>query len=182
MPDEQRWIEQLRRGDLEALRRIYDAYRIDLFRIAACLLADPAAAEDCLHDVFVTLATSAARLNLDGNLKGYLVTCIVHRVRAWQSRGRPPSGVPLDDVQDFLRARDSDAAQIVIDREEAARLYRALSELPYEQREVITLHLHGAMTFQQIARQQDLSINTVQSRYRYGLEKLRATLSEGARA
>ena len=61
MPDDSLWIDQLRRGDLEGLRCIYQHYRIDLFRIAASLLADPVDAEDCLHDVFVTLATSAAR-------------------------------------------------------------------------------------------------------------------------
>ncbi len=181
MQDETLWIEQLRRGDLEGLRRIYQRYRVDLFRIAACLLGDPTAAEDCLHDVFVTLATSAAKLNLGGNLKGYLVTCIVRRVRAWQTRDCRSSNVSLADITEFLGASTQEAPQIAIDREEAARLYRALLELPLEQREVITLHLHGEWTFQQIAGQQELSINTVQSRYRYGLEKLRAILGAEAR-
>ncbi len=70
--------------------------------------------------------------------------------------------------------------QTAIDREEAARLYEALAQLGYEQREVIVLHLHGQLIFGQIAQQLDLSINTVQSRYRYGLEKLRALLNAGA--
>ncbi len=56
----------------------------------------------------------------------------------------------------------------------------ALAELPYEQREVIVLHQHGALTFEEISRQLVLSINTVQSRYRYGLDKLRAQLNAGA--
>jgi RNA polymerase sigma-70 factor (ECF subfamily) len=178
--DDSLWIDQLRRGDLEGLRCIYDRYSIDLFRIAACLLADPVDAEDCVHDVFVTLATSAARLNLDGNLKGYLVTCIVHRVRAWQTRDPRRSGLSLANVQDFLDCRTPDAADLAADREQAASLYKALAALPYEQREVITLHLHGQETFQEIAERQGLSINTIQSRYRYGLEKLRVALATEA--
>lgn len=182
MQDESLWIEQLRRGDLEGLRPMYERYRIDLFRIAACLLADPVGAEDCLHDVFVTLARSGSRLNLDGNLKGYLVTCIVHRARAQQGRDRQRATLSLAEIQDFLGSPTPEAPQIAMDREEAAGLYKALASLPYEQREVITLHLHAQMTFQQIAAQQELSVNTVQSRYRYGLEKLRAMLGAGVHA
>lgn len=55
-------------------------------------------------------------------------------------------------------------------------MFRALAELPVEQREVITLHLHAEMTFREIALQLGHSINTVQSRYRYGIEKLRTLL------
>jgi RNA polymerase sigma-70 factor (ECF subfamily) len=50
-------------------------------------------------------------------------------------------------------------------------------QLPYEQREVFILHVQGDMTFQQIAEQIGASINTVQSRYRYGIEKLRSLLN-----
>jgi DNA-directed RNA polymerase specialized sigma24 family protein len=49
-------------------------------------------------------------------------------------------------------------------------------DLPYEQREVVGLHIHGRMTFKQIAAAQQVSIKTVQSRYRYALDKLRALL------
>ena len=52
-----------------------------------------------------------------------------------------------------------------------------LAQLPYEQREVIVLHLHQEMRFREIAEALSLSINTVQSRYRYGLEKLRTILN-----
>ena len=62
--------------------------------------------------------------------------------------------------------------QYAIQTEEFVILQQALSKIPYEQREVILLHLHHDMSFQEIASVQDISINTVQSRYRYGLEKL----------
>ena len=65
-----------------------------------------------------------------------------------------------------------------MDCEEAASLYGALAELPYEQREVIVLHLHGELRFREIARYQGVSTNTVQSRYRYGLDKLRTLLKQ----
>jgi len=53
----------------------------------------------------------------------------------------------------------------------------ALGELPVEQREAVTLHLYGDMPFREIAAWQETSIKTVQSRYRYGLDKLRSLLN-----
>jgi len=62
--------------------------------------------------------------------------------------------------------------------EEARNLNYAIAQLAHEQREVIMLHLRGGMKFREIAGLQGISINTVKSRYRYGLEKLRATFSD----
>jgi RNA polymerase sigma-70 factor (ECF subfamily) len=54
----------------------------------------------------------------------------------------------------------------------------ALAKIPFEQREVIILHLKGGMRFREIAAAQGVPIGTVQGRYRYGLEKLRSLLNE----
>jgi len=55
---------------------------------------------------------------------------------------------------------------------------RALEKLPLEQREIVVLRLQGDMKFHQIAAMLDISLNTAQSRYRYGMEKLRQLLSK----
>ena len=65
----------------------------------------------------------------------------------------------------------------MISSEQFERASRATSGLPFEQREVVTLHLYGDMRFRDIAGWQKTSIKTVQSRYRYGLEKLRSALN-----
>jgi len=57
------------------------------------------------------------------------------------------------------------------------KLSNAMTELPYEQREAIALRIHGNLRFRQIAELQNVSTKTVQSRYRYGLDKLRSTLN-----
>jgi len=56
-------------------------------------------------------------------------------------------------------------------------LSNAMAQIPYEQREVIGLYMQGGMTFRQIAKVQNASINTIQGRYRYGLNKLRSILN-----
>lgn len=62
-------------------------------------------------------------------------------------------------------------------KETAAIVTEALSKLPEEQREVVTLKLWGGLTFQEIATALGISINTVSGRYRYALNNLQKHLS-----
>ena len=52
-----------------------------------------------------------------------------------------------------------------------------MARLPFEQREAVVLHIRGQMTFKTIATHQDVSLQTAQSRYRYGLGKLKTLLN-----
>jgi RNA polymerase sigma-70 factor (ECF subfamily) len=61
--------------------------------------------------------------------------------------------------------------------EKSKRLHRAMAQLPAEQREVIVLRLKGEMKFSQIAKLHGVGVNTIQGRYRYGLNKLRSILN-----
>jgi len=64
------------------------------------------------------------------------------------------------------------------DREMSRLIQSAMKQLPAEQREVITLHLWGGLTFAEIARTLGVPANTAASRYRYGLHGLRKRTQE----
>ena len=64
----------------------------------------------------------------------------------------------------------------VIEREQEKLIKTAMAQLPYDQHEIIILHLQAEMKFREIASFLGLSINTIRSRYRYGLQKLRILL------
>lgn len=57
-------ILRFKQGQREALRRIYDKFKISLLKLAVELLGDPIEAEDVVHDVFVSFAQSGQRLRL----------------------------------------------------------------------------------------------------------------------
>ncbi len=64
--------------------------------------------------------------------------------------------------------------------DETRALQVAMSALPEKFREVISLKLWGDLTFAQIGETLEISPNTAASRYRYGLEALRAQLASEA--
>lgn len=62
------------------------------------------------------------------------------------------------------------------DLDEVLHLQQALKELPEEQRETVFLKVWSGMTLLEIAEVTEVPLNTVASRYRYALEKLRERL------
>ena len=175
MMEDKLLIWKFKRGSNDALQRIYEKYVVYLVTLATALLNDVSTAEDIVHDVFVWFAQSAGRLRLEGSLKAYLATCVVNRVRDRnRTRRRQPSA--LDEAHSTC-SKSSGPELSAVCSEELQQLSRAMAQLPYEQKEVVMLHLHGGMMFKQIAKSQQVSINTVQSRYRYALDKLRSLLN-----
>jgi RNA polymerase sigma factor (sigma-70 family) len=164
------------RGDRDALREIYEKYKDDMLRLAIALLNDMGLAEDVLNDTFVTFTRSMGKLQLRGNLKSFLTTCVVNHARTmYRSRQRKHT-VGLEQAE-TLQSTLQGPEQSAIYHEQYQRLNMAMAELPYEQRETVILHLENDTPFRQIARLQNISINTAKSRYRYGLNKLRTHLN-----
>ena len=162
-------------GSKDALRRIYEKYAGFLLTLAMALLNDVNAAEDVVHDFFVSFAQSAEKLQLKGSFKWYLATCVMNRARD-KMRARQLQTIGLDET-DSIYSDSNEPESVAVCNEELQPLCVAMEGLPSEQREVVLLHTKGEMKFRQIAKLQNVSIKTVQSRYRYGLDKLRSLLN-----
>ena len=74
-------VIKCRRGSRDAMCRIYEKYKDFLLTLAKGLSNEQQAAEDVVHDVFVSFARSARQFQLTGSLKSYLATCVSNRVR-----------------------------------------------------------------------------------------------------
>jgi len=169
-------VWRLRRGDPQALCRIYSRYETDLLTLAASLLGRKDLAGDVLQDVFVRFIESIDRFELTGSLKGYLATCIVNRARDYLRKDRRRVGEPLETAHGTASGQHGPLDAIIAG--ERRQLVRAaLAELPGEQREVVLLHLQTGLRFREIAAAQGIPAKTVESRYRYGLNRLKSMLN-----
>ena len=125
-----------------------------------------------MHDFFVSFAQSGRNLQLDGNFKWYLATCVLNRARD-RIRARQLQTVGLDEVHSVYCEADEPEFYAVCN-EQLQQISNAMAKLPYDQREVIMLHFQAGMTFRTISKSLGVSANTAKSRYRYGLDKLRS--------
>ncbi len=176
MLEDQVLIWKFKRGSRDALCRIYGKYRHDLLRLATILLNDVSDAEDIVHDVFLSLAQSGKTLKLSGNLKSYLLTCVANRARNGNRAHQRRKTVGWEEAEPVV-SDTTRPDQWIIGSEELQRWSDILARLPFEQREVVVLHLRAGMKFRQIAKLQGLSVNTIKGRYRYGLDRLRSILN-----
>jgi RNA polymerase sigma factor (sigma-70 family) len=173
-------IWKFNRGNRDVLRSIYEKYKDDLVTLATVLLTDISAAEDIVHDVFVSFIESTQRFQLTGSLKGFLATCVANNARNRNKAKQRHHNIDLDEADPVaVDSRNPEFSAIF--GEELRHLNWALGQLPYEQREVLILHIYSGLKFKAIAKSQEVSINTVQGRYRYAMNKLRSLLNSEAK-
>ena len=125
-------VLKCRRGSKDAMCHIYAKYKDYLLTLAKGLLSEQAAAEDVVHDVFVSFARSARQFQLTGSLRGYLATCVSNLARD-KIRARTRQAEALDSVNPIIQGSDN-PQQRIIEKEELTRLRQAISQIPYEQR------------------------------------------------
>ncbi|MBN2588352.1 MAG: RNA polymerase sigma factor [Sedimentisphaerales bacterium] len=169
-------IWKFNKGKRETIERIYAKYKDDLMTLSAALLYDKSSAEDVVHDVFVKFIRSCGQMRLNQSLKGYLITCVVNTARNKNKAGQRRKDTSLDKAVQFSSNLHSPDLAAMFN-ENSQKLALALTELPYEQREVLLLHLYSGLKFKAIAEMQNELISTIQGRYRYGLNKLRSLLN-----
>lgn len=169
-------VARLRRGDADAMCRVYQKYKDYLLTLAKALLGQQAEAQDVVHDIFVSFACSARQFQLTASLKGYLATCVGNRARD-KIRARTRQAAANPRLAEPIVGQANSPEQFAIEQEELTRLRHAMTQIPYEQREVVILHIKGQMKFREIARLQGVSTGTSCARYRYGLDKPRSLLN-----
>jgi len=158
----------------ERVGRLYDAHGASLFRYAVMLLADTAAAEDAVHQVFTALLRPSAPAQIE-DAAHYLRRAVRNECYSTLRRHKSRAEcAERDGSAPLLESIAADAAGATQD--ERLALERALRTLPAEQREVVHLHMFEGLTFQEIANAANESINTIASRHRYALARLREVL------
>ena len=146
-------------------------------------------AEDVLQDALVKLARKVDEGTFDGgqeSWKPYLYTAIrrlaIDLGRKNDRRGKREEKSEQDRKIHTGGMSDpwfeSDASQ----EETRELLEGGIKKLPAKFSEVIVLKVWGEHTFAEIGEMLDVSLNTVASRYRYGLEHLRKSLEASRRA
>ena len=154
------------------LERIYDAHASGLFHYLVSFTKTEADAHDLLQELFIKLARGVA---MDVQSEKAFLFRLAHNLAIdWLRRRK----VRWDSEERLLA--ELDAAPQDAENPDTALLTRSFAEamqtLPDEQRTILQLKLWDGLTFEEIAEAQGIPLNTAASRYRYGLEKLRALL------
>ena len=162
-----------KRGDKASFDALYEKHLDRLLTVAMGLLGNAHEAEEVVQDVFTHFIASLADFRLRGNLRAFLATCVANRARDRLRRNRRTERLEPPPLQ----RGTTEPLSLVMHDENVTKMQAALAQLPYEQREVITLKIHGDLSFRALARRQNLALGTVQTRYRSGMARLRILMN-----
>jgi RNA polymerase sigma factor (sigma-70 family) len=129
-------------------------------------------AEDVVQEAFVRFWKSRDRV---ADAAAYLYACVKHCALDWRRtrrrRSRREESAARPEAESWF-------AGPVEQQERRSAVESALLGLPEDQREVLVMRVWGGLSFPQIADALQAPTDTVASRYRYALAKLRKQLAE----
>ena len=171
---------RIREGDSVAFAELYDGFASAMFSLSLQILNDRWEAEEVIQDVFSYLWRKPDAFSPEkGKFSSWLLVLTRNRsIDRYRSRKRRTDKAENDDI---LGSRSDpsqkDASDEATASDERSHLREAFSELPDEQRRVLELSYFKGMNHMEISELLGLSLGTVKSRIRLGVEKLRYALS-----
>lgn len=171
--DEALVIRYARLSDQTALEELLARHFENSFQIALRCLKDPAAADDCVQEAFVTMIRVARRFDSERSFRPWWEGILWNTIRQERRKARRRRGYE----QRYAQSRPSShkpAPEGELLREE---VHEHIGALPDGLRSALVLHYYQGKTHGEVARVLGWPQGTVSGRIRRGLEELRGRLS-----
>ena len=165
-------VSRVRAGDQNAMGTLYDRYSPLVYAVGLRVLADTAAAEDVLQEVFMQLWRNPARFDASrGSLGAWLAVIARNRAIDALRKRRYES-----DIEDIVVSVEPDLASEA-DRSRAAKNVRdVLNGMHPAQRQALEMAFFEGLTHTEIAAKIGEPLGTIKTRIRAGLLALRKAL------
>ena len=174
-------------GDEAACARLVTDHQRMVYQLSLHLLADQQEALDLSQEVFLRVFRTLGQFRGQSALRTWIYRIVVTQAsnrRRWWRRRHKSQHVALNeyvathgdlaDARTFAR-RDEVATQ----REAARRVWKALDQVPFDQRTILVLREIDGLSYEDIAGSLGVAVGTVKSRLaralQHLLEQLRAS-------
>ena len=182
-------------GDLTAFKKLYERYETPVYRFAYNGSRNEADARELFQDVWLRVVKARNSFSPQRSFKAWLFTIARNRLTDSyrQQASRAHITVSDEDLHSDLHFTTSPGQQsenegwgvpsltpeqISSASQRSDTLQSALQKLPAHQREVVMLKHIAGMDLKEIAAVQSEGVETVKSRLRYAMVKLRQHLKE----
>ena len=165
-------------GDTAAFEELYAHFRAPLYRFFLRQCGSRARAEDLYQELWMRVIQYRESYRHEARFSTWLYR-IAHNLLVDQHRKREPQRIEaeLDTLEATL---DADPAQQYAAHESLSRFSMLLAGLPDEQRRVYLLKEEAGLSLEEIAQVTGAGFESVKSRLRYAVTKLRQALTDAA--
>ncbi|MBK8712655.1 MAG: sigma-70 family RNA polymerase sigma factor [Niastella sp.] len=180
---DQQLVHQYINGESEALSTIVLRYKDKIYTSIYLLVKDKYLAEDIFQDVFIRIIDTlkTGRYTDEGKFLPWAMR-IAHNlcVDHFRKVKRTPTIKTSDDRDIFeaINFCEAGADQRMMAEQSHDKVRKMIDMLPEDQREVIIMRHYADLSFKEISKLTNCSINTALGRMRYGLINLRKMMTE----
>jgi len=158
----------------EAFDSLFESHYARLCNYAYTLVNSFEIAEDLVQDVFVNIWTRRKKIVIQSTVNAYLYKCVYNACLDHQKKNRLQQAfVKYKQNGDSLSLHDS-----IKDFELPERVDRAIEELPEQCRKIFKMSRQKGLKYHEIAKELNISENTVDTQIRRALKRLREQLKD----
>jgi len=157
---DEKLVEQALQGNKKAWFTLISRYETAMYQYGIRMTGNSHDAADLMQEIFISVFRSLACFKGEGSFKSWLYRIAHCRCVELYRKRKPHSDI--DDIQAPLCGAPCPEMQLYSDRESRA-LTQAMQTLPLGQKAVVELKFFGHFTFDEIAQQMDISVNTAKS-------------------
>lgn len=180
---ENEFVEQLRRGDAAAFTRLVEQYQQMIYNTVLGILQWEADADDVTQDVFVQAYQSIQTFKGESKLSTWLYRIAVTKALDHEKKAKRQKRFAVirkllgHEQEEIFHPPDFNHPGVLMDnREKAAVLFKAMKQLPEQQRIAFTLNKVEGLSNPEIAEILHISFTAVESLQARAKKKLRAIL------
>ena len=174
-------MQSYRAGDAPSFEALFARHNGGLFRYFLRQCRDHGMAEQLAQDVWLRVIKAAASYEVTAKFTTYLYRIahnhLIDHVRHLTTRAEDALDDAPEEVEALAASELNLPDRLHERRQLAQRLVSALEALPADQCEAFLLHEEAGMTLDEIAAVTGAGRETIKSRLRYALHKLRSSLA-----
>lgn len=157
------------------VRRYYKLVYSFLYRMCG----DKELAKDLTQETFIKLLNNLTKYQPSADFKSWLLTVASNHAKDYFKSKAYKDKQHTSELLEQDNRTEKGISSIFEKKERRKEIKRALEELPSFQREAILLKFYNELKIAEIAEVTHVSVPTVKSRLKQGLEKLRIYLNRG---
>lgn len=167
-------MQQYAKGNAQAFDQLYARHRGALYRYFRRQVNDEATANDLYQGVWEKIISARKKYRSSAPFTAWMFRIAHNHLIDHYRRSKPVGQTEMDSLPD-LQAEPTEQA---IDGQQRVKLQNGIAALPPEQRNTLLLKLETGLKMEEIASVTGASRETVKSRLRYAVDKLKRSLAE----
>jgi len=173
------------KGSVFAWEKLVKRYESKIYNHGLRLTGNPSDAMDLMQEVFLGVYRNLHRFRGDAKFSSWIFRIAHNKAVDMNRRKRLMTSSPKffaddgdDEFEKFPGKKELEPENRLGNQEQNVHVLKMLSELSSDQRSIVELKVFQSLTFDEIAELQDISANTVKTRFYSALKKMKVVSEE----